>query len=645
MYVVSDYVASRVKPKTKKSKRRDMNMKFKKMMIAAMAAMMMTGCGGGKTDEVVYDATYDTKNYKDYISSGTDFESLNYLTSYLAVDGRLVQNFVDKLVAVDKYGQIVPNVAETIDHNEDYSVWTFKIREGVKWFKQDGSVYGEVTADDFVYSVEYILNPENVSGNIEMTTLIKGAKDYYKKMCAGEPADFSTVGVKAIDKYTVEYTMEGGGKPYFSSVLTYGSYAPANREFIESIPDADGIPGTKRFGSTTDLFLYCGPYIMTEYIRDNSKTLTKNKEYWNAENVPFDTVTIIAIKDAEQALEYFERGELSYATLSATQVESQMRKNNKYLVQLPLASSVYGMLLNNAGTYEGSEDTNKAISNENFRKALFYGIDSDQYNEVGTAGDATTVRGYGFTAQNFMFTEDGKDYTSLGELAKWQTYHFDADKALEYKEKAMQELKAEGVTFPVKFLNSIKAGNETEGNKAQVFESILEETLGKDFIDVETVEYPTSWFTDVRDKGNYTVYLKGWGPDYKDPINILNTMTTTSGQINDGVNLSAAVTHFSDPVFDKMVEDANAITTDVTARYTAFANAEAYLLEHAYFVPMFTGGGSYQVTTINRYSKPFSNGDSTHYVGWDAKDHAITTEEMEQYKAEWEADRKALGLG
>lgn len=607
-----------------------------------MTALALAGCSSEA--KMTYKQTYDPKNYVDFILSGSDFESLNYLSSYLANDLRVTQNLVDFLVETDCYGQIQPALAESYTTNDDYSVWTFKLREGVQWIQRDGTVYGEVTADDFVYGIEYILNPVNVSGNLEMVFQLAGAKDYYQKVSNNEAADFTTVGVKALDKYTVEYTMEGGGKPYFISVLQCSPYSPANRSFIESIPEQNGVPGTKRFGSNPDLILYCGPYIMTDYIRDNSKTLTRNENYWNVDKVTFDTVTILAIKDQESALQYFESGELSRAPLSAIQVVAQQKKNNPYLVQQPLGTSVYGMLLNNAGRYEGAENTNQAIDNENFRKALFYGFESDRYNEIATPGDATTVRAYGFTAQNFVSTKDGKDYTSLGELAKWQEYHFDPQKAVNYKNKAMEELKAQGVTFPIKFINSIPAGNETEGNKAAVFEACLEEVLGEDFIDVVTTEYPTSWFTDVRDKGEYSVFIRGWGPDYKDPINVLNTMTNGSGQINDANHLDRAVTHFDLPEYSKMIEEANMITTDITERYTAFANAEAYLLEHAYFIPIYTSGGSYEVTTINKYSKAFTGGDSTRYLGWEAKDHAITAEEMEGYRQEWEAKRKELGL-
>lgn len=617
-------------------------MKTRKVITAAMAMMMLAGCGGN--DTVSYDATYDTKNYKDFITAGNDFESLNYLTSYLAVDGRLTTNFVDYLVTTDCYGQTAPCLAESWKHSDDYSVWTFNLRKGVKWLTKDGQEYGEVKADDFVYAVEYILNPNNTSGNLEMTFLIDGAKEYFDKLKAGEPASMEDVGIKAIDDYTVEYTMANGGKPYFISACQYSSFRPANREFIESIPEKNGIPGTRRFGSTPDLMLYCGPYLMGDFVRDNKKVLIKNDKYWDQEAKLFDTVEIIAIKDSESALEYFERGELNYAPLSATQVVAQQKKENKYLVQQDLTRSIRGMLLNNAARFDGAENTNKAINNENFRKALFYGIDADQYNEVETPGDVTTVRAFGYTAKNFVTTEDGKDYTTLGELAKWQEYHFNPELAQEYRDKARAELEAQGVTFPIKFVTNAQTGDETGHNKQTVFEVVLEEVLGEDFIDVQVGNYAQSWYTDIRDKGAYSVHITGWSPDYKDPINVLNTMTNTSGQINDAYNLEGAVTHFDIPEFTKMVEEANKITDDVTARYTAFANAEAYLLEHAYFVPMTTAGGNYMVTTVNKYTKPFTGGDSTRYVNWDVKDHAITTEEMNQFKAEWEAKRQELGL-
>lgn len=610
-------------------------MKFKKWIAAAMACTMLAGCGGNKAgDGVDYSQTYDPKIYNDFILSGNDFESLNYLTTMLGVDIGFVQNLIDGLVEIDCYGVVQPSLAEKWDHNEDYSVWTFKLREGVKWYEKDGTdykEYAELTADDFVYAVEYILDPENASLNVEQTLLIDGAYDYFTAKQAGEDADFSKVGVKALDKYTVEYTMQSGGKPYFLSAVQYISYRPANRQYITSIPDQDGIAGTTRYGSSPDLFLYCGPYLMGDYVRDNSKTLLKNENYWDAERVTFDKVNILAIKDTETALEMFERGELNRATLSTTQVIAQQGHGNQYLIQQPVGQSIVGVWFNSTGNYEGSDDTNKAIANENFRKAMFYGLDADQFNEVATPGDVKVVRGYGFTAQNWLYTEDYEDYTTLGDLGQWQEYHYNPDLAKEYMDKAVEELKAEGVTFPLNWKMSYPAGNETEANRNAVFQDLYNSEF-EGIFNFILDEYATSWWSEYNASGDYSAYLGGWGYDYQDPINGMNVFKS-EGTVN------ARVSHWVIPEFDAMVEAADAITTDVTERYTAFANAEAYLLEHALFVPIYTRGASFGLTTVNMYSKDYTGGDSIRYVGWEAMDHAISAEEMDGYKATWETER------
>ena len=610
---------------------------FKKIMAAMMAMIMMTGCSNSNT--VKYDQTFDTKNYKDFITIGNDVNSFNYLASHLAVNLVLAQNLNDGLVETDKYGNIVGQLA-TDWKTDDYQTWTFNLKKGVKWSDSEGKVVGEVKADDFVYAIEYILNPKNgVTSNLHFAYLLDGAKEYYDQMNATGSADFSQVGVKAIDDYTVQYKCT---TPmfYFLSALTYTSFKPASRAFVTSIEQKNGLSGEERFGTTKDLIWYCGPYILEDFILDTEKTLVKNENYHDIDNVTFDTVKILAIKDNESALEYFERGELSRAPLSAVQVKSQQDKNSPYLIQMPLSSSTYGLLLNNQGAYEGAEDTNKAVNNENFRKSLMYGIDSDAYNEVTILGDVQAVRATTVTAEDYIYTEDGVDYTQLGKLKDWANtdYLYDPDKAVDYKNKAMKELKAEGVTFPIKFVNVYAAGNETEAQKAAILEDCLENTLGEDYIDVVNETYATNWFSEVMATNDYTVYVRGWGPDFKDPSNILGVWQSNSGQMND------LVMHYNIPEFDTMYAKANAIYDDVIKRYEAFAECEVYLLDHAYYIPVVTNGGSYQVTTVNLYSKAYTKGDSQRYTGWEVYDHAITAEEMAEFKATWETERaKVLG--
>ena len=296
-------------------------MKLKKLLTAALSVLMLAGCGGNK------EVTYDTNVYKDYCELGQDLTTLNYLYTWAAVDIRVAVNFVDGLVENDQYGNIIPCLAESWQPNSDYTKWTFKLREGVHWYTKAGEEYAEVTADDFVYGIEYILNPDNVSYNYSFGFLFDGGKEYWDAKSAGQDADFSTVGVKAIDKYTIEYTMDKG-TPYFLSALLYNAFYPANRAFVEALPDTDTTLGTASFGSTPDKLLYCGAYIMDEYTPDSFKSYIRNENYWDKANVPFEKVEVYGVKDKESVREYFERGETSYTPLTTIQVEALLREDN-----------------------------------------------------------------------------------------------------------------------------------------------------------------------------------------------------------------------------------------------------------------------------------------------------------------------------
>ena len=612
-------------------------MKSKKALALSLSALMLAGCGGSKG------VTYDTKTYRDYIVIGQDFSTLNYLYTWAAADFKVTSQFVDGLVENDPYGRIIPCIAETWDHNEDYSVWTFHLRKDAKWYKQDGTEYAPVVADDFVYGIEYILDPVNESYNTEMVGLIKGAEEYLASKDAGENPDMSTVGVKALDDYTVEYTMKAG-TPYFLSACLYASFFPANRAFIESIPDSDESVGTKLYGSKPELLLYNGAYLMGDYVADNHKTYIKNENYWDKEHVPFDTVEVLAVKDKETVKEYFERGETSYCPLTTVQVETLVRADSKNLIQLPLESSVRQVMLNCEATY--SDDTKAAANNENFRKAMYYATEQDMYNEITVPVNTESIRANGWTAPDFIYTSDGKDYATLGTLAEQKGYIYDKDKALDYKEKAMAELSTQGVSFPINLKLYSMSGNELAANQARILKEIYESNLGTDFVTVELKEYATSseW-TAIRKSGDYGITTGAWGPDYADPINML-TPLTTKGNFNN-IDLNFGVTHWNYPEFDAMIEAANAEVVDVDKRYEMFAEAEAFIYEHAYYIPLYTYGGEFQMTSINNYSKPYSKSGVCNYKlkYIEAYDHVITQEEDEAFKAEWGAKRKELGIG
>lgn len=600
-------------------------------MLCAMLAL--GGCGSN--DKV----NYDPKNYVDYIVSGQEYTTLNYLNSYSSADLRVTANLVDGLMETDIYGRLVGSLADKWEHNEDYTVWTFHIREDAKWYTSEHEEYAKVTADDFVYAAEFILDPINASGNANSYLgVIEGATEYYEKKTNGEEVDFSMVGVKALDERTIQYTMAGHkGVPYFDSAACYCAFYPANRKYVESLDKTD--QGTSKFGIDKDHILYNGAFILDECTLEQEKLFSKNEGYWDKDQVTFDTVKVMFFKDQESVYQAFLRGEVSYTPLMSDQAKKLYDEKNENLVQKDLTSWNKVIFLNNKTEY--SDQTNQALSNLNFRKSLFYGIDRTLYNEVSNPINPSSIEGFSYTATDFVYTSDGTDYTQLGHLKQWQTSQFDLSKAKTYKEKAMEELSSQGVSFPVKLIYQSKAGNETEANRARMLKEAIE-ALGTDYVEVELQEYQT--WADVRNSGQYALQISGWGPDWADPVNLMISVKSNSGTMNSYDNhLTYGISHWNYPEFDAMVETADKIT-DKDARYEAFANVESWLLENAYYIPMYQEGGTYELTTINNYTKMHTDVglDQFKWKGIVAYDHVISTKENEQFKIEWQTARKEI---
>ena len=123
----------------------------------------------------------------------------------------VIGNVVDGLMENDQYGNVIPSLAEDWSVSKDGLTYTYKLRKGVKWYTSEGEEYAEVTAHDFVTGLKHVADGKS-DGVSLIQNSIKGLDAYM----TGETNDFSTVGVKALDDYTVEYTLN---KPEASGTL------------------------------------------------------------------------------------------------------------------------------------------------------------------------------------------------------------------------------------------------------------------------------------------------------------------------------------------------------------------------------------------------------------------------------------------
>lgn len=604
-------------------------MKTRKILTATLGmTLLLTGCGSSGSGSAL-------SEYHDYETQNREYETLNYLASNSSADFNVVANFVDGLVEHTNKAELVPALAESYEKNEDATVWTFKLREGIPWLKRDGSEYAEVTADDFVEAIKWAVDAKNSSTNLEMvTSFIKGAKEFAEASESGEITDENfdekfdeMVGAKAIDDYTVEYTLVSS-KPYFDTVTAYGAYYPVNGDFIDEVGSD--------FGTDADNLLYNGCYLMGDYEKDAYKTYIKNDKYWDSDNVPFDKVTVQMIESQNRAFEMFQTGELDRAVLTQDQAITELANNNENLVETRTNAYAYSMYFN----YNQSDNPNwnTAIANENFRKAWYYGIDPTELEKRTNPNNPSVLDSNTYTSSGLVSTSDGTDYTKLEELEKFNgddVTQYQPELAAEYKAKAMEELAAQGVTFPIRVGIAYQSGNQTDEETFQVRKATFENCLGTDFIEVYGVSYIKSSRSEVTTPSLQSITISGWGADYGDPFNYLYQMCSY-----DDVYMNNNLSHLTDEKFDEMVMKANDIV-DLDERYHAFAAAEAYLLENAYVVPLYTGGHEIQVTKVNDYSKP----DAKYGIAnkkikyWEAKSEAYTTEEYEKLEKEFNSSK------
>ena len=676
---------------------------MKKLLVALLALLMivtLTACGkkdeapvtGGEepTGEV---ATFDVNavdvsslklaNTKEYVySDSREVASMDYLVTALASDHQYNVNFVDGLVICDRYGAYQPAVAESWTANEDATVWTFKLKKGVKWVTAAGDEYAEVTAEDFVTGLRHAA--EFQSGTAYVVSSVEGFSDY---MSAGDYSDdaWAKVGVKAIDDYTVEYTLSAP-TPYFYTQVEYSVFYPVNKTFLESKGDGCklGTPDTNSctFGQATpDSIIYNGAYILCSFYVKSQTVMVKNPAYYAADEVYLEKVTVIYDEgsDPYEMIRSFEQNVYAYAGLSTQwgdEVFNEMMAKYDGYVN-PTLSNYYafGIVFNyNRVTYENTahaddadkENTKAAIRNENFRLAMKSAFDAQAYLEVSAPTEIAkaTLRNIN-GVPNLVSTSDGTLYGTLVEdayeeitgtrvsLADGQWPWLSKENALAYIEAA----KADGITFPVHVdMLVIETSDRITKQGLSFKQSIEENTDGQIIVDLIMRDQDTvqniAYYSESWDEADYDIStFTGWGPDYVDPKSFVEIYSPVDGYYMHSCGLTDKGATQSDDFgaddelktqlgfyeYEELYRAADAITDDLDARYKAFAKADAYLLAHGLYIPTSMQTRSARVSHIVPFSAPYSSGVSQYkYRGVQLQEDVVTTEQYQAAMAAWE---------
>jgi len=593
------------------------------VLVLALCLSLFAGCADtGKDTEVKY-----VDNYKTSFTSVT--ASFNPFTIPDASRLTWVANIMDGLIETDIYARYAPALAESWESSDDLTVWTFKIRQGQYFVDHTGAkTEYEITAQSWVESLRYVADPMNDANYLSIVrNVIDGLADYYWALSdIDDGTDTDTnredvlatfeevVGVKAVDKYTLQYTLSGP-TPYFLSFLLMEIFVPIAPEFVA----AKG----EDFGTSKENLLYCGGYYMSQWDRDKMIILTKNDHYWDKDKINLKQLQFEMVSDSVSTVEMFQRGEIHDTTLTSEQLAAVRGGDfGKYVYlseKSPLTYWFYFNFVGPDGPYPYNPEFNLACNNENFRKAIYYAINRNTLSAIWEPNDPEFFVRTTLLPENVMFDENVKDYTDYPALKPYKdnpAAQFDVDKAKEYLAAAIAEMtEADGVTLkgvtpgkvsrlpitefdidgklPIDILYT-SSNTDSEMKKSLLVKEMLESYLGKENVNIILGYSNTSFSSEVWALGNWDLVDDNFGFRYADPSTNLNRLTSDY-DLNDCL--------YDIPEYDAMVEDA-LTTYDIEERYTKYSEAEVWLMEHAYYIPYLSGGGSYQMTHIVPYTQP-----------------------------------------
>ena len=638
--------------------------KSKVFLLAAVGLLsvgVLTACSSSsKTSGKTYNYVY-----------GGDPATLDYVSTNKKNMTTAVSNGVDGLFENDQYGNLKPSVAENWSVSQDGLTYTYKIRKGVKWYTSDGEEYANVTAKDFVTGLKHAADT-NSEAIYLLQNSVKGLNDYL----SGANKDFSNVGIKAVDDYTLQYTLSQP-EPYWNSKLTYSVTWPVNGDFLKS--------KGKDFGKSTDptSILYNGPYLLKALTTKSSIEFTKNENYWDKDHVYFDNIKLTYDdgSDQESLERNFTDGVYNLARLFPTssnysKVEKQYKDNIFYTQP---GSAVEGVGINiDRQTYghtskendQQKTSTKTALLNKDFRQSLGFAIDRTNYAAQlnGKEGGSTAVRNI-FVKPDFV-QADGKDFGTMvmdqlpayGDewsgvnLADSQDGLYNPEKAKAEFAKAKEALQAEGVQFPIHLDVPVNQSSKITVNQVQSIKQSVESALGKDNVVLDIHQLSADDFNNITYSASNAAAEDwdlsvgvAWDPDYLDPSTYLDVLKTTSSENTksfmgyDDPN-SQAVQKVGLKEYDQLVEDASKETTDLKVRYEKYAKAQAWLTDSALYLPTTTYNGAAAV--ISRI-KPFSGayaqagdkGSSYYFKYLKSQDDIVTKKQYDSAYKDWLKER------
>lgn len=639
-------------------------MKSKKWLLTAGVVLSTTALlvACGKADKEA-----DAPTTFSYVYA-VDPASLDYSIATRTSTTDVIGNVVDGLMENDQYGNVIPSLAEDWSVSKDGLTYTYKLRKGVKWYTSEGEEYAEVTAHDFVTGLKHVADGKS-DGVSLIQNSIKGLDAYM----TGETNDFSTVGVKALDDYTVEYTLN---KPesFWNSKVTTATMLPVNEEFLK----ASG----KDYGAVTPAgILYNGPYILKTLTSKSLIEYEKNPNYWDKEKVKIEKIKLTYYdgSDQESLIRSFSSGAYTTARLfpNSSNFASTLEQYGDKITYSPQDSSSYYFTFNvNRQSYnktaktseEQKTSTKEAMLNKDFRQAINFAFNRHSYAaQLNGEDGADKIIRNSLVPDNFV-QAGGKNFGQIAqaelvnygdqwkgvELVDGKDSIYNPDKAKAAFEKAKKDLESKGVTFPIHLDVPVEQTDTIAVQQSNSFKQSIESTLGAENVVIDVLQMTDNEKETITSQArvpsqkDYDLNSTGWAPSYQDPASYLNIMDPKSGSAMKHLGITKGkdkdvVAKLGLDQYKKLLDDADSETTNLEERYEKYAKAQAWLTDSSLLMPTASSGGSPVVSNVVPFSKPYSQvgikGDPYIFKGMKLQKDIVTTKEYEEALKKWQKEK------
>jgi oligopeptide transport system substrate-binding protein len=449
-------------------------------------------------------------------------------------ENKIISSLVEGLIAYHPTDadEPEPGVAEAWEHDGDYTVWRFRLRENARWTNGD-----PVTAGDFVYSWQRILSPTLGSQYAEMLYVIRNARAFHE----GQIQDFGQVGVRAIDDRTLEVALTGS-TPHFLTMLMHYSFYPVNPRAVEQF---GGMTERQNRWSTVENYVGNGPFRLAQWTTNQIIRVEKNPDYWDADRVQLNQIHFFPIDNVNSEETAFRAGRLHVTnTVSPDRIPS-FRESMPDHLRIDPYLGVYFFRLN---------VTRVPFNDPRVREALNLAVDRQLL--VDRVSQGGQIPATGFTPAGL------DDYPALDRV------RFDPERA--------RQLLAEagfpgGRGFPRKeiLINTSEAHRKI----AEAIQAMWRQHLG---IDVGIYNQEWKVYLDSQSNLDYDISRAGWIADYPHPMTFLEIFTSGNGNNDTG---------WSNSNYDSLIRQAQAGSPE--ERLRLMRQAETILTTELPVVPIY----------------------------------------------------------